>query len=118
MKGWNSQKDKTSYKYDYSEKTEDVDTNLNKMKDLKISNQAIEKFLNDEDDEGKTKQKAKKTLKCTKCKGSEFYEQDELRKHFKSNWHNFNAKQSAQAKESLSAEEYDEFILMHPEMLK
>ena len=40
------------------------------------------------------------------------------RKHFKTEWHNFNAKLSAQSKESLSADEYDEYILMHPEALK
>ena len=90
----------------------------NNFSNMKISNQAIEKFLQDNDDEDKSKIKVKKQLSCTKCKESSFYEQDELRKHFKSNWHNFNAKQSAHGRESLSAEEYDEFILMNPELLK
>ena len=57
-------------------------------------------------------------MTCTKCKDSQFFEQDELRKHFKTEWHNFNAKLSAQSKESLSADEYDEYILLHPEALK
>ncbi len=78
---------------------------------MKISNQYIDNLLND------NPTAKKKQLTCTKCKGSNFKEQDELRKHFKSNWHNFNAKLSAQGKESLSADEYDEFVLMNPEIL-
>ena len=90
-----------------------VDTFAN----LKISNQMIEKFLNDNDDDP-NKPIKRKAMTCTKCKDSSFYEQDALRKHFKTNWHNFNAKMSAQSKDSLSAEEYDEYIFMHPELLK
>ena len=91
-------------------------TDLFDSLNMKISNQAIEKFLYDNaDKEDKPKKKA---LVCTKCKGSSFLEQDDLRKHFKTNWHNFNAKLSAQSKESLTAEEYDEYIMMHPESLK
>ena len=102
---------------DNSTLEEPVETSF---KNMKISNQAIEQFLNDNQDEegGKKTNKSKRPLLCTKCKGSVFYEQDELRKHFKTNWHNFNAKLSAQSKESLTAEEYDEYILMHPEVLK
>lgn len=92
-----------------------VDTSSKRFGEMKISNQAIENMLN-EDDEGKPK--SKKILNCTKCKGSEFYDQESLRKHFKSNWHNFNAKQSAKGLESFSAEEYDEFILMNPQYLE
>ncbi len=80
---------------------------------MKISNSYIDNMLND-DGVGKKK----KQLTCTKCKGSVFIEQDELRKHYKSDWHNFNAKLSAQGKESLTADDYDEFVLMHPEILK
>ncbi len=78
---------------------------------MKISNQYIDNLLND------NPTAKKKQLTCTKCKGSNFNEQDELRKHFKSNWHNFNAKLSAQGKESLTADEYDEFVLINPEIL-
>jgi hypothetical protein len=119
MKGWNTQKDKTTSKYEYKEKEEvNTDNNISTVKDLKISNQMIEKFLNDDEEDGKVKSKPKKALRCTKCPGSEFYDQDEHRKHFKSNWHNFNVKLNAKGKESLTAEEYDEFVLMNPEALK
>ncbi len=83
---------------------------------MRISNQAIENMLYDED-EKESGQKKKKIISCTKCKGSEFNTQDELRQHFKSNWHKFNAKQSAHGKESFNANEFDEYILMHPEAL-
>ncbi len=104
---------KTNYEK-LKEKSEEIPVDT--FSNMKISNPAIEKFLYDNaDKEDKPK---KKTLVCTKCKGSSFLEQDDLRKHFKTNWHNFNAKLSAQSKESLTAEEYDEYILMHPESLK
>jgi hypothetical protein len=74
---------------------------------MKISNQMIEKFLNDD-------KPLKKMIKCTKCKGSSFETQEELRKHYKSDWHNFNAKLSSQSKEPFTNEEYDEYILMNP----
>lgn len=61
---------------------------------MRISNQAIDKFLQDNSEEVDTKAN-KKLITCTKCKDSEFKTQDEMRKHFKTNWHNFNAKLSA-----------------------
>jgi hypothetical protein len=79
--------------------------------ELKISNQMIEKLLNDDED-GKVK--PKKLIKCTKCKESGFETQDALRKHYKSDWHNFNVKLSSQGKEAFTAEEYEEYILMNP----
>ena len=57
-------------------------------------------------------------LTCTKCKDSTFNDRDELRKHYKTNWHKYNALQSAKEGSSLSAEEYDEYVLTHPEELK
>ena len=66
----------------------------------------------------KKSKKNKKKLHCTKCKGSTFDKQEDLRNHCKTNWHKFNALQSAKGKESLSAEEYDEYVLMNPEELK
>lgn len=63
--------------------------------EMKISNHKVDAFLNDNEDVDTKKQVKKKEYTCTKCKGSKFEEQDELRKHFKTNWHNFNAKQSA-----------------------
>ena len=56
----------------------------------------------------------KKKITCTKCKDTSYDNNDELRKHYKSNWHNFNVKLSAQNKPPLSAEEYDDFCLMNP----
>lgn len=99
---------------------ENVDTNASGKNiasdfgNMRISNQMIEQMLN-EDDNGKIIQK--KVYACTKCKDSNFNDPEELRNHFKSNWHKFNAKQSAHGKESLSAEDYDDYILMHPEAL-
>ena len=97
------------------EQTEVVYTDA-KFKNLKISNQAVDKFLNDNYGDA-FKPETKKAILCTKCKGSNFNTQEDLRKHFKTNWHKFNATLSAKGKESLSAEEYDEFILLHPEHL-
>jgi hypothetical protein len=83
---------------------------------MKVSNQMIEKMLN-EDEDGKPKKNARKPF-CTKCKGSSFNDNSELRVHYKSNWHNFNVKLIAHGKDSLTAEEFDEYTLMHPEVLK
>lgn len=113
-----SKKSTTKSNYDYlkSQKVEEVPVDT--FANFKISNQMIEKMLSEDGEGDKNKPIKKKALTCTKCKNSQFFEQDELRKHFKTEWHNFNAKLSAQSKESLSADEYDEYILMHPEALK
>jgi hypothetical protein len=104
-----------------------VDTNTaNKEKsveetlaEFKISNINVEKFLEENgDDDEKAKNKPKKQITCTKCRDSKFDTQDDLRKHYKTNWHTFNAKLSAQNKESLSAEEYDEYVLMNPNVIQ
>ncbi len=78
---------------------------------MKISNTMIDQLFNDE----RTK---KIKILCTKCKGSNFEDRDDLRKHYKTNWHTFNAKLSAHGKESFSAEDFDEYSLMHPDVLK
>ena len=99
--------------------TNELDEAINNMR---ISDVRVEKFIeenyNDDDGELKTKKKNKKKLTCTKCKGSSFEDRDELRQHCKTNWHKYNALQSAKEGVSLSAEEYDEYVLIHPEELK
>ena len=87
----------------------------NNETEMRISHSNVEKYLEENYEESK---KNKKKLHCTKCKNSSFDTQDELRQHCKSNWHKFNALQSAKGKESYSAEEYDEYVLMNPEELK
>ena len=83
--------------------------------EMRISHSNVEKYLEENYEESK---KNKKKLHCTKCKNSSFDKQEDLRQHCKSNWHKFNALQSAKGKESYSAEEYDGYVLMHPEELK
>ena len=83
--------------------------------EMRISHSNVEKYLEENYEESK---KNKKKLHCTKCKNSSFDKQEDLRQHCKSNWHKFNALQSAKGKESYSAEEYDEYVLMNPEELK
>ena len=83
--------------------------------EMRISHSNVEKYLEENYEESK---KNKKKLHCTKCKNSSFDKQEDLRQHCKSNCHKFNALQSAKGKESFSAEEYDEYVLMHPEELK
>lgn len=86
---------------------------------MKIANANVDKFLDDNfgDEEDKSK-KSKKKIHCTKCKDSAFETQEELRTHSKTNWHKFNACLSAKGKESYSAEEYDDYVLMNPGELK
>lgn len=74
---------------------------------MKVANHLIDRLLDDYEQD-KLEEKAKnssvpidttpkkKAIVCTKCKGSEYYDQGDLRKHFKTEWHNFNAKLSAQ----------------------
>ena len=92
---------------------DDIEENFNK---IRIVDTAIMKDLEDKNEEKKVKNK--KNLTCTKCKDSSFNDRDELRKHYKTNWHKYNALQSAKEGTSLSAEEYDEYVLTHPEELK
>ena len=93
---------------------DDVEENFAKMNiiDTKVMDNLVNK-----EEEKKTK-KNKKMLTCTKCKDSSFNDRDELRQHCKTNWHKYNALQSAKEGASLSAEEYDEYVLTHPEELK
>ena len=93
---------------------DDVEENFEKMRivDTNVMNNLVNK------EEEKKVKKNKKMLTCTKCKDSSFNDRDELRQHCKSNWHKYNALQSAKEGTSLSAEEYDEYVLTHPEELK
>ena len=93
---------------------DDVEENFEKMRivDTNVMNNLVNK------EEEKKVKKNKKMLTCTKCKDSSFNDRDELRQHCKSNWHKYNALQSAKDGTSLSAEEYDEYVLTHPEELK
>lgn len=56
---------------------------------MKIANAKVDAYLNENEDK---KDVIKKEYNCTKCKGSKFVDQDDLRKHYKTNWHNFNVK--------------------------
>lgn len=101
-----------------SQKIDEIEAHFENMR---ISDVTVEKYLEENygDMEENTKsKKKKKKLTCTKCKDSSFNDRDELRQHCKTNWHKYNALQSAKEGTSLSAEEYDEYVLMHPEELK
>ena len=93
---------------------DDIEENFAKMNiiDTKVMDNLVNK------EEEKKVKKNKKMLTCTKCKDSSFNDRDELRQHCKTNWHKYNALQSAKEGTSLSAEEYDEYVLTHPEELK
>jgi hypothetical protein len=83
---------------------------------MKISNLYIEQVLGDDGDDtnkDKEKQIPKRTMKCTKCKGCMVSDQDELRKHYKSDWHNFNVKRLSKGEQVLDAEEYIDHIHMN-----
>ena len=78
---------------------------------MKISNQYIEKVLGDDgENDDKTKEKPKKTMKCTKCKGCIVNDPEELRKHYKTEWHNFNVKRLSKGESVLDTEEYIDHI--------
>ena len=101
-----------------TEKKDEIEEHFANMR---ISDVTVEKYLEEnygDDGEHKKSKKNKKKLTCTKCKDSSFNDRDELRQHCKTNWHKYNALQSAREGTSLSAEEYDEYVLMHPEELK
>jgi ribosome maturation protein SDO1 len=92
-------------------KEEEVKTHKKEEKryDMKISNQYIEKVLGDDGDDAPKdveKEKIKKSMKCTKCKNCVVADQDELRKHYKSEWHNFNVRRISKGEPSLECEEY------------
>ena len=101
----------------YSNKQDEqqIEMDINKFAEMKIANANVDKYL--DDNFGNENKKYKKQLTCTKCKGTNFEDQSELRQHYKTNWHKHNALLSAQGKESMSAEEYDEYVLMNPEAL-
>ena len=87
------------------------------IKEMKIANANIDRYL-EENYKDEIKPEKKKTLHCTKCKGSSFDKQEDLRAHCKTNWHKFNALLSAQGRPSVSAEEFDDYVLMNPDALK
>ena len=60
---------------------------------MKIIDTNILKNLEDKKEE--KNKKNQKMLTCTKCKDSTFNDRDELRKHYKTNWHKYNALQSS-----------------------
>ena len=99
--------------------TEKKDEIQEHFENMRICDVTVEKYLEENyGDDGENKKKNKKKLTCTKCKDSSFNDRDELRQHCKTNWHKYNALQSAKEGVSLSADEYDEYVLMHPEELK
>jgi ribosome maturation protein SDO1 len=115
-----SQKVKDKIKEKEKNKKNENDDNKDEIEDnfakMKIIDTNILKNLEDKKEE--KNKKNQKMLTCTKCKDSTFNDRDELRKHYKTNWHKYNALQSAKEGSSLSAEEYDEYVLTHPEELK
>ena len=101
-----------------SQKIDEIEKHFENMR---ISDVTVEKYLEEnygDMEENSKSKKNKKKLTCTKCKDSSFNDRDELRQHCKTNWHKYNALQSVKEGISLSAEEYDEYVLMHPEELK
>ena len=94
-----------------------INNNNNNEPELRIASSNVEQYL-EENFKEENKNKKKKLLHCTKCKGSSFEKQEDLRAHSKTNWHKHNAILSAKGEQSLSAEEYDDYVLMHPEELK
>ena len=101
-----------------SQKIDEIEKHFENMR---ISDVTVEKYLEEnygDMEENSKSKKNKKKLTCTKCKDSSFNDRDELRQHCKTNWHKYNALQSAKEGISLSAEEYDEYVLMHPEELQ
>jgi hypothetical protein len=83
---------------------------------MKVSNHMIDRMLNEMDEEvneNGDKINKKRILVCTKCAGSSFTEQADLRKHFKTEWHIFNSKLSAKDKDSLTEEDYNDYIMMN-----
>ena len=111
-------KDKIKEKEKDNNQNEDIKDEIEEnFAKIRIVDTAVLKNLEDKTEE--KKQINKKKLTCTKCKDSTFNDRDELRKHYKTNWHKYNALQSAkEGGTSLSAEEYDEYVLTHPEELK
>jgi hypothetical protein len=93
----------------------------NKIGELKISNTAIDKFLEDNDNDEIVNTDKKKIIKkkitCSKCKGSDFETQGDFRKHCQTKWHNFNVKLVSKGQDTLSMEEFDEYSFTNPEVL-
>jgi len=89
----NTQKSKYEEEFYKTVKQEDPDE---KFKNMKISNSRIDDFLEENDEDVNTNQpkKPEKKITCTKCKGSSFTSNEELRKHFKCEWHIENARRT------------------------
>jgi hypothetical protein len=94
----------------------------NKMdRELKISNTAIDKYLEDNYNEETVNTDKKKIIKkkitCSKCNGSDFETQGDFRKHCQTKWHNYNVKLVSKGQDTLSMEEFDEYAIVNPEVL-
>lgn len=78
---------------------------------LNVSSCKVDAYLESNYEEFK-----RKTIKCTKCKGSEFGDHILLKDHYKTEWHLVNIKRVSSGLESLSIEEYDDYIIMNMNM--
>lgn len=75
---------------------------------LNVSSCKVDAYLESNYEEFK-----RKIIKCTKCKGSEFGDNILLKAHYKTEWHLLNIKRISSGLESLSIEEYDDYIIMN-----
>ena len=83
--------------------------NLDKLSNMNISHSVVGQYLDDNFEEFSHNKK----YKCAKCKDSTFESNEELRKHYKTPWHEHNVKVFSDSKESLSFEEYTDFTFMN-----
>lgn len=83
---------------------------INNEPEIKFSNSVVNKFL---DENYETNQSNINTYKCTKCKEAFFNKNEELRKHYKTAWHEFNVKLFSESKETMNLEEYTDFTFLN-----
>ncbi len=76
--------------------------------DFNFSSSKVDKYL-DENYEGFKP----KNIKCTKCPGSSFTDHKDLKLHYKTEWHDYNIKQSSQSKPYVTLSEFDDLVLMN-----
>ena len=81
--------------------------NINLLSNFHYSDYKVEKFFQENYSDV-----APKEIICTKCKGSSFKNNDELKIHYKTPWHELNIKRISSELESLTLEDYIDSTFM------
>ena len=84
--------------------------NINLLSNYHYSDYKVEKFFQENYSDAPPKE-----IICTKCKGSSFKNNEELKQHYKTSWHEINIKRISSELESLTYESFVDSTFIYGE---